>query len=206
MNLDDLRQWNLDRRKEVKHVYFNDKGRILCLSRGETDDYPDAKHITMTAEQLSVIDETTSVNDVLVEMDAKNKSVYRLVKKTIELQEFRTKDDVLSQIAPYDNSNYDVKINIGKDKIGVTMHTRLIKRLTDNVDLDDGFTVNGKKICHFHFTKKNDPHFHIKTLKVDLVDLVKEKSKFYNVEEDLSKCSIYTKKVFDKYVYTYKEK
>ncbi len=30
MNLDDLRQWNLDRRKENKHVYFNDAGRILC--------------------------------------------------------------------------------------------------------------------------------------------------------------------------------
>ena len=132
MNLDDLRQWNLDRRKEDKHVYFNDKGRILCLSRSETDDYPEAKHITMTAEQLSVIDETTSVNDVLVEMDAKNESVYRIIKKTIELAEFRTKEDVLSHVLPYDNSNYDVKIDINPDKKSIEISQ--IRNLINNMN------------------------------------------------------------------------
>lgn len=204
MKLDDLKKWEQDRLKEDKHIYFNDVGRILCLSRAESDEYPDANHIVMTAEQLSVIDDTTTVNDVIVVMDAKDDSVYKLVKKTIELQEFKTKDDVLCQIEPYNNTNYDLKVTIEKKKVGVTMHSKLIKRLTDNVDLDEGFNLNGKKMINFHFTKKNDPHFHIYSIKVDIADLVRKKSAFFKVKEDLSKCSLYTKKVFDKYVYTTK--
>ena len=41
-------------------------------------------------------------------------------------------------------------------------------------------------------------------IKVHIADLVRKKSAFFKVKEDLSKCSLYTKKVFDKYVYTTK--
>ena len=84
------------------------------------------------------------------------------------------------------------------------MHSKLIKRLTDNIDLDEGFNPNGKKMINFHFTKKNGSHLLYPFIKSSYVRLVRKKSAFFKVKEDLSKCSLYTKKVFDKYVYTTK--
>ena len=54
----------------------------------------------------------------------------------------------------YNNTNYDLKVTIEKKKVGVTMHPKLIKRLTDNIDLDEGFNPNGKKMINFSFYKK----------------------------------------------------
>jgi len=68
-------------------------------------------------------------------------------------------------------------------------------------DVDSNIaTANGKKVLKFYFTSKNDPHFMIKSVNVLLSDLLENKSVTKKLTKNLDQCSIYTIKLFDKYV------
>ena len=62
--------------------------------------------------------------------------------------------------------------------------------------------INGKKILKFFLTAKNDPHFMLTTISVALPNLVEKKTISFSLPDNYSQCSIYTSKVFDKYVRT----
>ena len=69
-----------------------------------------------------------------------------------------------------------------------------------NTNLQD-FTFKGANFINLYFTTKNDPHFMFESIKVDLVNLFKEKELKFTVKNNLEKCDIFTRKIFDKYEY-----
>ena len=142
-------------------------------------------------------------------MDPANEGVFTLVNKQIELESFKSATKMLSLIRKKEklSSSYDVKIEYEplqkKENLVVEVNDKLRNNIVKNIDVQD-FTFKGANFFNLYFTTKNDPHFMFETIKVDLAELFRNKKIVFNINDNLSDCDLYTKKIFDKYVYRVK--
>jgi len=191
-----------------KHLYFDDTGNIVYYGRTESGDYLDYSHAVLSYEQCRIIEESDNkgVNDFLVLIDPTVEGVYTLVNKQIELETFKSATKMLSKIIKKTSltSSYEIKIeyepNIQKDNLTIAINEKLRSNIMKNTNLQD-FTFKGANFINLYFTTKNDPHFMFESIKVDLVNLFKEKELKFTVKNNLEKCDIFTRKIFDKYEY-----
>tara|TARA_B100001057_G_scaffold500643_1_gene616828 strand:+ start:2705 stop:3358 length:654 start_codon:yes stop_codon:yes gene_type:complete len=179
-------------------VWFDNEGNILQISA----DYKRKKTVkeksaVFTKEQLGIL-EGKDVNLYRVVQDAEIETVFTIDLKPLE-SPFVENDKEFLQLIPKSKSKvYDVKITLKKDKFTVKLHNKIIKKYKD---IEPGLAVaNGKKVLKFYLTSKNDPHFMDTTLNFNLSDLLKQKEITKKLSKNLDQCSIYTIKLFDKYV------
>jgi hypothetical protein len=64
-------------------------------------------------------------------------------------------------------------------------------------------TRNGFRILRFYITRLQDPHIMYEYKSVSLADLLTSECVFRELGDNLEHCSIYTNKIFDKYVRTH---
>ncbi len=210
MKLHELEEARKAQLQSDRHFYFNDNGIIKYYGRADTDEYIDCHHAQLTYEQCKIIEEgDKSVNDFLILMDPANEGVFTLVNKQIELESFKSATKMLSLIRKKEklSSSYDVKIEyeplLTKENLVVEVNDKLRNNIVKNIDVQD-FTFKGANFFNLYFTTKNDPHFMFETIKVDLAELFRNKKIVFNINDNLSDCDLYTKKIFDKYVYRVK--
>ena len=166
----------------------------------------ESHHAVMTYEQCKIIEENNkSVNDFIVIMDPANEGVFTLVNKQIELESFKSATKMLSLIKKQDalSPNYDVKIEYDSskksDNLIVTINDKLRSNVISTLDVNN-FSFKGANFFNLYFTTEKDPHFMFESVKVDLVNLFKDKELKYSVSNKLNNCDLF-KKNLDKYEY-----
>ena len=142
-------------------------------------------------------------------MDPANEGVFTLVNKQIELESFKSATKMLSLIKKKDTltSSYDIKIEYEplkeSENLTVTINEKLRSNVISTLDVNN-FSFKGANFFNLYFTTEKDPHFMFESVKVDLVNLFKEKELKYNVSNELNDCDLFTKRIFDKYEYRVK--
>jgi hypothetical protein len=202
MKLEDLEKARKAQRQSDRHVYFDDDGTIAYYGRAESDDYLEYNHAIFTYEQCRIFEDTKNnktVNDFLVLTNPNEDGVYSFVTKVIELEKFKSASKMLSQIKLSDNTEFDVKIQGLKDKVIVTLSDKLHTNITNNVDISN-FSFKGEERMALYITSIDDPHFLYDSIEISLPDLFKNKELEFKIEHDSSDKSIYTRKIFDKYI------
>ncbi len=207
MKLHELEQARVKQQQSDRHFYFDESGNILYYGRAESDEYVESHHAIMTYEQCKIIEENNkSVNDFIVIMDPANEGVFTLVNKQIELESFKSATKMLSLIKKQDalSPNYDVKIEYDSskksDNLIVTINDKLRSNVISTLDVNN-FSFKGANFFNLYFTTEKDPHFMFESVKVDLVNLFKDKELKYSVSNKLNNCDLFTKRIFDKYEY-----
>lgn len=210
MKLDELEKARKAQKQSDKHFYFDDHGNILYYGRSESDEYLESHHALLSYEQCKIIEEDgKSVNDFLILMDPTNEGVFTIVNKQIELESFKSATKMLTLVKKKEtlSPSYDVKIEydstLTKENLVVEVNDKIRNNVVKNIELQD-FSFKGANFFNLYFTTKNDPHFMFETIKVDLVELFKNKKIIFDVTDNLSQCDIFTKRVFDKYEYRVK--
>ena len=183
-------------KEKDKTVWFDNEGNILQIS----SDYKRKKTVKeksaiFTQEQLSILD-GKDVNAYRVVQDAEVETVYTIDLKPIESPFVENDKEFL--IDKSSSKLYDVAITNKKGKFTVQLHNKVLKKYK-NVEPNIA-VANGKKILKFYFTSNNDPHFMVNSLNITLSELLKKGKITKNISKNLDQCSIYTIKLFDKYV------
>ena len=210
MKLHELEQARVKQQQSDRHFYFDESGNILYYGRAESDEYLESHHAVLSYDQCKIIEENNkSVNDFIVIMDPANEGVFTLVNKQIELESFKSATKMLSLIKKKDTltSSYDIKIEYEplkeSENLTVTINDRLRSNVISTLDVNN-FSFKGANFFNLYFTTEKDPHFMFESVKVDLVNLFKEKELKYNVSNELNDCDLFTKRIFDKYEYRVK--
>lgn len=210
MKLHELEQARVKQQQSDRHFYFDESGNILYYGRAESDEYLESHHAVLSYDQCKIIEENNkSVNDFIVIMDPANEGVFTLVNKQIELESFKSATKMLSLIKKKDTltSSYDIKIEYEplkeSENLTVTINDKLRSNVISTLDVNN-FSFKGANFFNLYFTTEKDPHFMFESVKVDLVNLFKEKELKYNVSDELNDCDLFTKRIFDKYEYRVK--
>ena len=210
MKLHELEQARVKQQQSDRHFYFDESGNILYYGRAESDEYLESHHAVLSYDQCKIIEENNkSVNDFIVIMDPANEGVFTLVNKQIELESFKSATKMLSLIKKKDTltSSYDIKNEYEplkeSENLTVTINDKLRSNVISTLDVNN-FSFKGANFFNLYFTTEKDPHFMFESVKVDLVNLFKEKELKYNVSNELNDCDLFTKRIFDKYEYRVK--
>ena len=89
------------------------------------------------------------------------------------------------------------------ENLTVTINDKLRSNVISTLDVNN-FSFKVANFFNLYFTTEKDPHFMFESVKVDLVNLFKEKELKYNVSDELNDCDLFTKRIFDKYEYRVK--
>ena len=180
-------------------VYFDDAGTILCVTKEEVtpESFWTNSH-EFTWEQVRIL-EGKNTNLFYVKKDQFIDNLYSIESRPTEKIHVSADNDFLYLI-PNNIKDADIICNLDNNKFTVSLSETILKKY-ENVE-KNLIAINGKKILKFFFTAKNDPHFMLCTISVALPNLVEKQTIVFELQDNLSQCSIYTAKVFDKYVRT----
>jgi hypothetical protein len=202
MKLADLEKARKAQRQSNRHVYFDDIGNIVYYGRAESDDYAEYHHATFTYEQCLIFEDPKNqktTNDFLVLTNPNEEGVYSFVTKVIELEKFKSATKMLSQIRPSNKAEYDIKIFTEKNKLSINISDKLKSNVVKNVNVDN-FSFKGEERMAIYITSLNDPHFLYDSIELSLKDLFKADKLEFTLNVDSTNKSIYTRKLFDKYI------
>ena len=202
MKLEDLEKARKAQQRSDRHVYFDDTGNIVYYGRAESDDYAQYNHALFRYEQCLIFEDPKndkSTNDFLVLTNPNDEGVFSFVTKVIELEKFKSATKMLSQIKVSDITEYDIKIVTDKNKLSINVSEKLKKNVTKNVNIDN-FSFKGEERIAIHVTSLNDPHFLYDSIEVSLKELFQVDKLEFALDVDTEDKSIYTRKIFDKYI------
>ena len=202
MKLEDLEKARKAQRQSDRQVYFDDIGNIVYYGRAESDDYAEYHHATFTYEQCLIFEDPKNqknTNDFLVLTNPNEEGVYSFVTKVIELEKFKSASKMLSQVRMSDKTEYDIKIVTEKNKLFINVSDKLKNNIIKNVNIDN-FSFKGEERIAIHITSLNDPHFLYDSIEVSLKELFQTDQLEFTLDVDTEDKSIYTRKIFDKYI------
>ncbi len=180
-------------------VYFDDAGSILCVTKEDVTPEPTwTNSHEFTWEQVRIL-EGKNTNLFYIKKDQFVDNLYSIESRPTEKIHVSADNDFLYLI-PENVSNADITCCLSNIEFTVTLSEKILEKYS-KIDKSQ-IAINGKKILKFFLTAKNDPHFMFTTISVALPNLVEKKTISFSLPSDYSQCSIYTSKVFDKYVRT----
>lgn len=181
-------------------VYFDDTGTIMCVTTDEVEPLPfwKNKH-QFTQDQVEIL-QRKNHNLFYVKQDPLVDNLFSIESRAVESQYVSADSEFLTLVENNNTSAYDIKCNLTRFNFAVTAHKNLIKRYADVEP--NNMVANGKKILKFYFTAPNDPHFMVNSFSINLANLISNSKVDIATTEDYSQCSVYTVKLFDKYVRT----
>ena len=182
--------------KKPWYVYFLQDGEIVGLSPEKIRKKKGWKEQTFTKEQVDIL-QGKNIQLFRVRQDPEEDTVFSIELKPVESVYVRTEDDFVSLI-DYGTGTGDINVSV-KDKKLIVKLSKKQKTKYKKINIDDA-SAKGSKVLKFYFTSLNDPHFMIYSINVQLKDLINDDEVSLVVPANLSKCSIYTIKLFDTYV------
>ena len=180
-------------------VYFDDAGNILCVTKEDIIPEPSwSNSHEFTWEQVRIL-EGKNINLFYVKKDQFVDNLYSIESRPTEKIHVSAENDFLYLITE-NVSVPDITCSLSPTEFTVTLSDNMLDKYS-KIDKSQ-IAINGKKILKFFLTAKNDPHFMLTTISVALPNLVEKKTISFSLPDNYSQCSIYTSKVFDKYVRT----
>lgn len=194
-NIYALRRQALD---EQYRLFFDEEGTILTLTKD-----PDIKvkehWLThdFTQDQLEIL-KGKNTNRYIVKKDPNIDNLYSIEMRKTEAVVLNADNKFLSKLE-IDEEQRDFEIlcthNGNNFKVALNNYVREEYR-----DVDPNLiSRSNRKVLFFYFTAPNDPHVLFEEVEVNIRDIVLEDSVNITLTEDLTGCSIYTKKIFDTY-------
>ena len=179
------------------NVNFDKDGNILGYSQEKITKKRGTFLQTFKREQVEIL-KGKNTDLFMVKQDPIETSVYSIDRKPIESIYVRTEKEFVSLIEISSDKTFNITISFDKNKLFVQMH-KTTKNKFKKVKSAEA-TIEGTNILKFYFSSVNDPHFLIHTINVKLQDLLEQDKVEIKVPPRLYQCSVYTLKLFDKYV------
>ena len=179
------------------NVNFDKEGNILGYSQEKLTKKRGTFLQVFKREQVEIL-KGKNTDLFIVKQDPIEPSVFSIERKPIESIYVRTEKEFVSLIDISKSKTYNIKTSFDKSKFFVEMH-KTTKKKFKNVEPSEA-TIEGTNMLKFYFSSVNDPHFLIHTINVKLQDLIEKDKVEIKVPPRLYQCSIYTLKLFDKYV------
>ncbi len=198
----DVYKMHKNLQKQQYTLWWDDEGEIKVIT-------PEPKSISKSKvkgfktgifekEQVEILLNSNS-DQYRVETDPNVETVHYIRVKPVESSFVKQEDDTLSLIEKGVKTP-QVKISC-KEKIFTVTATPSLLKQYKGTDFSTA-TAKGSKVMKFYFTSINDPSYMIHTTNIVLPELLENKTVERILPYDLSQCSIYTIKIFDKYVRT----
>lgn len=186
--------------KQQPHtVWFDDDGVILCITQEKVEPQ---EHWTysheFTAEQLEIL-KNKNWNLFYVKRDPLVDNLFSIESRPTE-SVFVSADTAFLSLISEATGDYDIACTLTNNQFVITASTALLAAY-ENVAYEN-IASNGKKIITFYFTAQNDPHLMFGQQRASLPNLIRDKQVRIPLSSDFTQCSIYTVKLFDKYVRT----
>lgn len=180
-------------------IFFDDSGTIMCVTKEDLVPEESWTHShEFTWDQVKIL-EGKNTNLFYVKKDQYIDNLYSIEARPTENIHISADNNFLYLIQ-YNIKDSDISCSLTETTFTITLSKALVEKYS-NIEKTQ-IAINGRKILKFFFTANNDPHFMLKSLTVALPNLVENKSITFALEKDYSQCSIYTVKLFDKYVRT----
>lgn len=186
--------------KQQPHtVWFDDDGVILCITQETVDPQEHwAYSHEFTTEQLAIL-KNKNWNLFYVKRDPLVDNLFSIESRPTE-NVFVSADTAFLSLISESTGDYDIACTLTKKQFVITASTALLAAY-ENVAYEN-VASNGKKRLTFYFTAQNDPHLMFGQQQVSLPNLIRDKQVIIPLSSDFTQCSIYTVKLFDKYVRT----
>ena len=179
-------------------LFFDDDGIIQCFTQDPTiEPNADWKTHDFSQDQLEILIDN-DIRKYHVVNDQKVDNVYSIELKPLQSVKLPDVDDFLSEVTDEHSKDYEVKCSIVKDQLTVTLSDAVKEDYSDVYPVSA--TRNGYRILRFYITRQHDPHVMYEYKHVSISDLLINESVTMKLGMNLEHCSIYTNKIFDKYL------
>lgn len=182
-------------------LYFDSAGSIQCFTN-QPDFQANAEWLThdFTQDQLEILKDKEP-RKYMVVIDPKVENLYHIQLRPLEDAYIPTSNDFLVEVELGNkNTEYEILCEIKNNSLVVSMHAD-VKHEYENI-YPISATRNGARILRFYITEPQDPHVMYEYKTVSLADLLTNEVVLRELGDDLENCSIYTNKIFDKYLRT----
>lgn len=186
-------------------VWWNDDGDIVGFTQ-EPDQYKKQikkyKSATFSSEQVEIIKNNGS-HGYCIKTDPEVDTVHYIQLKEEE-STFVTHEKHNLSLIEGDVKRADIIVSLKGKEFTIKCSKTVLNKYKDKDLLRDlsSATASGSRLLKFYFTAENDPSFLIHNTNITLPDLLEKQEVTRLLPTDLGQCSIYTIKIFDKYVRT----
>lgn len=191
---------------KMMFVHFDDTGEMLSIGPQFNNDFEQHRYAVFPLEEvMPFLSGDRSMHYYAIKRLEGNK--HKIVEKKQEIDNIRVIDRFLTEVK-HDTKNPDLLIvhNVSTSNITVSIDPEIRKHIlkTNDTINTSNVTVNGVPFIHLYFTVKGDPSFLVYTIDIPTNALLNEESFVYNYDPkdvNITDCSLYTKKIFDRYRY-----
>lgn len=178
-------------------VWFDENGDIKCCSKEPNEVFDKKfKSAKFTDEEVAIF-KNSNWGLYRVRTDDKVDTVHYIELRPID--DIITKqDDFLSEIEKGSVRGADIKVKVAGKKFTVALCPKVIKEYKD-VDPDTA-VIRGQTTLKFYFTTYKEPSFLEYNFNVSFRKLLTDKTVDVTLPYEMNQSSIYTVKLFDKYV------
>ena len=178
-------------------VWFDAEGDIKCCSKESKEVFDKKFNSAKFTDSEVAIFKNSNWGLYRVRTDDKVDSVHYIELRPID--DIITKqDDFLSEIEKGSVRGADIKVKVAGKKFTVALCPKVIKEYKD-VDPDTA-VIRGQTTLKFYFTTYKEPSFLEYNFNVPFRKLLVDKTITVTLPYEMNQSSIYTVKLFDKYV------
>ena len=180
-------------------VLFDKEGNILGYSQEKLAKKRGQFLQTFKREQVEIL-KGKNTDLYRVAQDPNIDTVYSIELRPVESVFVRTEQSFVTIIEEDKKTGADILVYFEDKKFVVEITNKVNKKYKD---IEPKLAnINGSKILKFYFTSIRDPHFLVHNINVSLEDLLTKVKIENKVPPKMNQCSVYTLKLFDKYVRT----
>ena len=171
---------------KITFIVYDDEGEIYYKGHSKPEDmrkYKSKKLVEFDSSHLTFMEENgRSMAQFIIEEDEHGTPLVTF--RPVDKPTYDVDKEFLSEVLSDDSDDFDIKINVQQTKFIVHLNSK--KKVKDNIVL--------------YITSTSDPHILYEKLNIDITDLQKNKVMEYKKDYNLNEFSIYTRKLYDKYV------
>ncbi|MDC1040238.1 hypothetical protein OAQ62_00430 [bacterium] len=177
----------LEKTSEYTYLVYDEYGDISYKSTEEpTFELQDKKVAKLKTIDCKIIDEKgKGIGQFIIDED--EHEVCHIKLKTYDVSKINSSKDFLTEVTSSTANVWDIKLKLYKSNLTITKNSKIKEKVNNNLK--------------FYITEYKDPHFVLEKFFVEGNNLQDEGTvKLPHTLKDISNVSIYTSKIYDKYV------
>ena len=180
-------------------VFYDDEGTIISITKEDVVPQQECNSTIFKHDQVEIL-KGKNINLYRVVQDPDIETVFSIERRPEESLFVRNEDSFVQLIEISNEKDFDLSVSLKDSKLKLTLGEKILKKYKGK-DAKN-ITAKGHKEVKIYFTSINDPHFLVYFETILLSELVKNKTIVKEIPEGMDQCSLYTIKIFDKYVRT----